>query len=171
MFELPSPVSDSSPLSEANLFDQKSLIDLWVSPTAVRSNTIAPTASYNSPSGENFPAIAVPNLASPPSSSESNSPWDVEHDAGTKRSTTRTRKRRSENSQAKVPYSKHRNSHNLIEKKYRNNLNSKIQILRDSIPSLRSATRESEEAGDGMDSDATGSRTVQKCNKVNICFS
>ncbi|KAH8772399.1 helix-loop-helix DNA-binding domain-containing protein [Hyaloscypha finlandica] len=167
LFELPSPISDSSSLSEANLFNQKSLIDLLVRPTAIRNNTIALTAPCNSPSGENFPAIATPNLASSPGSSEANSPWDVEHEAGVKRSTTRTQKRRSENSRAKVPCSKHKNSHNLIEKKYRNNLNSKIQTLRDSIPSLRSARREDEDE-DGMDSDAAGSRTVQKCNKGTI---
>jgi len=172
VFELPLPILDSSSLSTEDPFNQKSLIDPWVIPiTAFENNTnTTPTAPCNSPSGENFPAIATPSLVSSPDSSESNSPWDVvEHDVGTKRPTTmRARKQhRSENSRAKVPTCpKRQNLHNLIEKRYRNNLNSKIQTLRDSIPSLRSATTDDEEGEDGMDSDAAAEiRKVQKCNK------
>jgi hypothetical protein len=79
------------------------------------------------------------------------------------------KKHQSGNSRARSPICKSQNSHNLIEKRYRNNLNAKINTLRDSIPSLRSATKENEEGGeDGMDSDAGERRKGQKCNKVNI---
>lgn len=174
VFELPSPISDSSSLSANDPFDQNSFIDPWIISTTAFENT-TPTAPCNSPSKENSPAIATPNLASSPGSSESNSAWDVvENDVGTKRPTTmRARKQhRSENSRAKVPACpKRQNAHNLIEKKYRNNLNSRIQALRDSIPSLRSPTKENEEGEDGMDGDATAeSRKVQKCNKVIYIF-
>jgi len=164
-FGLPSPISDSSSLSAEDAFDQKSLIDLWVVPTAFENNINTSTASCNSPSGEDFPGITIPSLASSPSSSESNSPRDVEHDAGIKRPTPRARKHQPGNSRAKSPCLKPQNAHNLIEKKYRNNLNTKINTLRDNIPSLRSATKEDED----MDSDSGESRkVVRKCNKVNI---
>jgi hypothetical protein len=169
-FGLPSPISDSSSLSAEDAFDQKSLIDLWVVPTAFENNINTSTASCNSPSGEDFPGITIPSLASSPSSSESNSPRDVEHDAGIKRPTPRARKHQPGNSRAKSPCLKPQHAHNLIEKKYRNNLNCKINTLRDSIPSLRSAKKENEEGEDGMDSNAAESRKTQKCNKVNILF-
>ena len=89
---------------------------------------------------------------------------------GTQRPIKRARKHPSENSRAKSPGSKRQNAHNLIEKRYRNNLNIKINALRDSIPSLRFATKENEEDEDGMDSDAGESRKVQKCNKVSFFF-
>lgn len=83
----------------------------------------------------------------------------------------RARKHQSKNSRAKSPCSKRQNAHNLIEKRYRNNLNCKINTLRNSIPSLRSATKENEEGEDGTDSDAGESNKVQKCNKVKYIFS
>jgi hypothetical protein len=165
-FRLPSPISDSSSLSVEGPFDQKSLINPWVILTAFENNT-NPTAPCNSP-GENFRGILIPSLASSPGSSESDSPWDVEHDVEIKRPSLPARKHRSGSSRAKSPCLKPRNAHNLIEKRYRNNLNSKINTLRDSIPSLRSATKENEEGEDGMDSNAGESRRIQKCNKVNI---
>ena len=59
-----------------------------------------------------------------------------------------------------------KNSHNLIEKRYRNNLNSKINVLRHSIPSLCSTVKE-EEGEDAMDSNSGERMKAQKCNKVN----
>jgi len=164
-FGLPSPISDSSSLSAEDAFDQKSLIDLWAVPTPFENDTNTLTASCNSPSGEDFPGIMIPGLASSPSSSESNSPRDVEHDMRIKGPTPRARKHQSGNSRAKSPCLKPQNAHNLIEKRYRNNLNCKINTLRDSIPSLRSAKKENEESEDGMDSNAVESRKTQKCNK------
>ncbi|CZR68179.1 uncharacterized protein PAC_18078 [Phialocephala subalpina] len=163
-FELPSPVSDASSLTVEDRFDQKSFIDPWVIPTAFENNTNTPAAPCNSPFAENSPVISTPSLASSPGSSVSNSPWDVERDVETKKPTMRVRKHRSETSRAKSPISK-QNSHNLVEKRYRNNLNGKIHALRNSIPSLCSATKGNEEGEDGMDSDDDERRKVQKCNK------
>jgi hypothetical protein len=173
-FELPSPISDSSSLNIEDRFDdQNSFIDPWVIPTAFENNTNTPAASFNSPSEENHHTISTPSLASSPgSSSETNSSRHVERDdVETKKpTTTRVGKRhQSEKSRARSPICKSQNAHNLIEKRYRNKLNTKINALRDSIPSLRSATKGDEEGGeDGMDSDADERRKGQKCNKVNI---
>jgi len=174
-FAMPSPISDSSSLSgvEDN-FDQIPVVDPWVIPTALENNANTPTAAYNSPFEEDFSATTmIPNFASSPASSSSNSSWEPEQpDVKAKTTTMRARKQkqqqRSEKDSRAKPESpqclKRQNSHNLIEKRYRNNLNTKINTLRDCIPSLRSPTiKEDEEAEDGMDSD-TG-KQAQKCNK------
>jgi len=170
-FALPSPISDASHTPE-DRFDQKSFIDQWLIPTAFENNTTIPAAPCNSLN------LSPPSLASSPSSSESNSPWDVDRDVETKKSkptvTMRTGKGRNqscETSRGKSasPIGKQRqmNSHNQIEKRYRNNLNCKINALRDSIPSLRFAAKE-EEGEDAMDSDAGERSKLRKCNKGTI---
>ncbi|KAL5330678.1 hypothetical protein ACEPPN_000197 [Leptodophora sp. 'Broadleaf-Isolate-01'] len=166
-FALPSPISDASHLNAEDLFDQKSFIEPWLIPTAFENSTATPAALCNSPT------LSAPSLASSPSSSESNSPWDVDRDVEPKKSKStispRTVKKNqiSEISRGKSasPIGKgQKRSHNLIEKRYRNNLNSKINTLRDSIPSLRSTAKE-EEGEDAMDSDSGEMRKAQKCNK------
>ncbi|PVH68297.1 hypothetical protein DL98DRAFT_522848 [Cadophora sp. DSE1049] len=170
-FALPSPISDASPLDAEDRFDQKSFIEPWLNPTAFKKNgTPTPAAPCNSPT------LSTANLASPPSSSESNSPWNVNRDVELKKSKSpvslRTGKKNqlSETSRGKSssPIGKgQKNSHNLIEKRYRNNLNSKINALRDSIPSLCSTSKE-EEGEDAIDSDCCEMRKAQKCNKGTI---
>lgn len=167
-FALPSPISDVSFLTAEDHFDQKSFIDPWLIPTAFENSASAPAAPCNSPS------ISAPSLASSPSSMESNSPREVDQDVERKKSiptvTLRTGKGRnqppepSRGKSASPICKRQNNSHNLIEKRYRNNLNSKINTLRDCIPSLCSAVNE-EEGEDAMDSDAGERRKVQKCNK------
>jgi hypothetical protein len=169
-FELPSPTSDFSSLCGEDLFDQKPLINPWVVPTALNKNTTNPTTSWSTPSGENSPDMELPDLASPSESSGSNSPRDIKHNIKTKRLTKRGQKHPSEDCRAKSPGSLRQKPHNLIEKKYRNNLNSKIMSLRDSIPSLRS-TNENNDSENAMDSDAGESRKALKCSKVRAIFS
>ncbi|KAF1343720.1 hypothetical protein BDV97DRAFT_305703 [Delphinella strobiligena] len=56
-------------------------------------------------------------------------------------------------------------SHNVIEKRYRNNLNDKIQELRDSVPSLRAMSR----PGGGDESeDLEGLTPAHKLNKATV---
>jgi Domain of unknown function (DUF2014)/Helix-loop-helix DNA-binding domain len=56
-------------------------------------------------------------------------------------------------------------SHNVIEKRYRANLNDKITELRDSVPSLRVLTRESNGGASAHDDDIS---TGNKLNKASI---
>ena len=57
-------------------------------------------------------------------------------------------------------------AHNMIEKRYRTNLNDKIAALRDSVPSLR-MTEKKEFNGDiAMQEDLGGLEAAQKLNKV-----
>lgn len=60
-------------------------------------------------------------------------------------------------------------AHNMIEKRYRTNLNDKIAALRDSVPSLRVAAQKSEE---NSNEDLQGLAPAHKLNKVStFCFS
>ncbi|KAH8598370.1 hypothetical protein B0O99DRAFT_41806 [Bisporella sp. PMI_857] len=161
--ELPSPISDSSSHSVKDPLEQQPLTDSWVIPTTFENSTSTPSALCICPFRDNFPVIAIPSVASSPGSPEPNLPQDV--DAGTKRRTMRARKHWSENTRVKSPCSKGQNAHNLIEKRYRTNLNSKITALRDSIPSLRSAMKEDDGGEDAMDSDIGGNGKIPKCNK------
>jgi hypothetical protein len=153
-FELPSPISDFSSLSEEFPVDQESSINPWVIPSA-----LGPATS---------PAMEMHDLASPAGSSLSSSPQEPDYKPRTKRSTKQGRRNstQSNDSRATSSGSNRHNAHNLIEKRYRNNLNSKIQTLRDCIPSLRTVKEEEDEDDNDMNSDAGESRKARKCNKV-----
>lgn len=56
-------------------------------------------------------------------------------------------------------------AHNMIEKRYRTNLNDKIAALRDSVPSLRVMAKGAR--GDGEKEDLQGLTPAHKLNKVN----
>ena len=61
--------------------------------------------------------------------------------------------------------------HNVIEKRYRANLNEKITELRDSVPSLRASKkvgRQTEVASDNENEDLDGPATSTKLNKASI---
>lgn len=58
-------------------------------------------------------------------------------------------------------------AHNVIEKRYRANLNEKIAELRDSVPSLR-ATRNANGDSNEDDEDADGATPANKLNKASI---
>lgn len=66
-------------------------------------------------------------------------------------------------------------AHNMIEKRYRTNLNDKIALLRDSVPSLRVMTRKCSRGqedgddhinGDDEEEDLQGLTPAHKLNKV-----
>jgi len=163
-FGLPSPISDYSSTAEDNLMGLNQRITSWDLPTDFSNDTFITTSLYNSPSEDSSPLAMIPDSTASPESSSSNSPQNVDQDMKTKKPTKRERKPQSENGRAKSPALKRQNAHNLIEKRYRNNLNSKINSLRDCLPSLRTVKKEKDEEEDGMESDSE-SKTVRKCNK------
>jgi len=165
-FGLPSPISDYSQSEEAS-FDPSQFISPWDISTPLSKNTIntAPSAETLELLAKAFPYSASTASTSMPStpSSSSYSPKSSNNDFRAKKSTKQTRKSQSEKSQAKSPIHKTQKAHNLIEKRYRNNLNEKINALRDCIPTLRSVKKESDQDEDMEDDDAGDSKP--KCNK------
>jgi len=141
-------------------------ITCWDVPTAFSNDTFNMTSLYDTPEEESSPPVLIPDSSSSPESFSSSSPQNIDYDIKTKKPTKRDRKHQSENGRAKSPALKRQSAHNLIEKRYRNNLNSKINSLRDCIPSLRAVKKENDEDDeDGMDSDSNECKTVRKCNK------
>ena len=59
-------------------------------------------------------------------------------------------------------------SHNVIEKRYRNNLNDKIVELRNSVPALRSVNRKKKGARADDDEDLEGLTAAHKLNKATV---
>lgn len=116
----------------------------------------------------------APAQCSSPSSASSPSPSDSSSNsshAETKRSppTPRSRKSPSKSQAKPASRSKGKSSHNLIEKRYRNNLNSKIQILRDCIPALSSKRSRSASTSTSEEEEEGGEGEGEiKCNKGTI---
>jgi hypothetical protein len=132
-FELPSPISDYSSLSEEYPFDLNSFVDDCISPMALNNSPLDNAASWSTLFGEDSPTAGMDTLDAPssPESSSPSSPREIKKE----RKTVKQSRRHSP--EAKSPALGRVKSHNLIEKRYRNNLNSRIMSLRDSIPSLR----------------------------------
>jgi hypothetical protein len=166
--ELPSPISNYSSLGEEDYLDQEPLINPWVIPTAFNSDPISPTPSWSTTLGGTSLALKKSaNSTSSSESSRSNSPEYFSHDDIEIKPAPRRggRKHLSKDFLAKsTSKSGSHKSHNMIEKRYRNNLNNKIMSLRDCVPSLRKNK-------DGEDGDTGESGTSRKWNKVRDAFS
>lgn len=61
-------------------------------------------------------------------------------------------------------------AHNMIEKRYRTNLNDKIALLRDSVPSLRVISKKKSRNGGGAEEDLQGLTPAHKLNKVSFGY-
>jgi len=134
-----------------------------ISDASSRNSSIDPLSLWSVNNVENSPIMTVLDLASSPESSEASSPGDSERDSKIKKSIKRGRKRASKESPEASPTTPKNGritSHNLIEKRYRNNLNSKIISLRDSIPSLCLNER-----AESLDSDSGETKRPLRFNK------
>lgn len=60
-------------------------------------------------------------------------------------------------------------AHNMIEKRYRTNLNDKIAALRDSVPSLRVVSKKNSR-GEDVQEDLQGLTPAHKLNKVSAGY-
>ncbi len=109
--------------------------------------------------------IAMPRSSQRNSSNSSSPSMSPEpHNRKRKSSMSSTTSgQRGADSQRRGPPVK-KTAHNMIEKRYRTNLNDKIAALRDSVPSLRNAARGNEDEVDEEDLD--GLTPAHKLNKV-----
>jgi hypothetical protein len=112
----------------------------------------------------------MPDFELSPDSSDSASSPESDTNTEIKSQTAKRAKyQQSTRSKAKSLSSKHQTAHNVIEKRYRNNLNNKIAALRDSVPSLRTAAKENCSDRDSAESDLGGRNEPKKFNKVSVC--
>ncbi|KAL1592840.1 Clr6 histone deacetylase associated PHD protein-2 Cph2 [Paraconiothyrium brasiliense] len=131
-----------------------------------------------------LPSASLPPLSNPPSLHHSHSPSSI-HNARTSSSSGHTtpepasdnpKKRKSSTDDDSAPSGKKekhqppkKTAHNMIEKRYRTNLNDKIAALRDSVPSLRVMSRgagANEEDDDPEDLE--GLTPAHKLNKATV---
>ncbi|KAI5962756.1 CPH2 [Candida theae] len=126
--------------------------------TKIRSNSSS-IATYN---GEIISPLSNPTVET----SDYTSPESVQNQTVEKPPAKQTRKgSTSKVTKPKNPKNlKDKNSHNMIEKKYRTNINSKILILRDAVPALRIAAG----ADDVSVADLEGITPASKLNKASI---
>lgn len=132
-----------------------------------------------------LPSASVPPLSNPPSLQHSHSPSSVQNARTSSSSGHSTPEPASENPKKRktviddddsAPSSKKekhqppkKTAHNMIEKRYRTNLNDKIAALRDSVPSLRVMSRgagANEEDDDPEDLE--GLTPAHKLNKATV---
>jgi hypothetical protein len=113
-------------------------------------------------------AIAMPARSQSPHGSDSTSSPEPELEVEVQ-TQKRSKQQQSAKSKAKQLSSKRQTAHNIIERRYRNNLNNKIAALQDCVPSLRTKTKEKSGDIDSAESDLGGQNETQKLNKVRVC--
>lgn len=131
-----------------------------------------------------LPSASVPPLSNPPSLHHSQSPSSV-HNPRTSSSSGHStpepgadnpKKRKSSTDDDPTPAGKKerqqppkKTAHNMIEKRYRTNLNDKIAALRDSVPSLRVMSRgNGANEEDDDPEDLEGLTPAHKLNKATV---
>ncbi|KAF1981586.1 hypothetical protein K402DRAFT_398348 [Aulographum hederae CBS 113979] len=128
-----------------------------------RKSRLAPLST---PSGQHSPSSAT-NMPTSASSSHS-SPTEE----GPSLLNKKKRKSSEETSSSGTKPSKEppvkKTAHNMIEKRYRTNLNDKIAALRDSVPSLRQLSRPNGQLEDDDDEDLEGLTPAHKLNKATV---
>lgn len=114
-------------------------------------------------------AIAMPDFELSPDSSDSVSSPESDTNPEIKSQTPKRAKyQQSTRPKAKPLSFKHQTAHNVVEKRYRNNLNNKIAALRDSVPSLRTAAKENCSDRESAESDLGGQNEPKRFNKATI---
>ncbi|KAJ4305892.1 Clr6 histone deacetylase associated PHD protein-2 Cph2 [Kalmusia sp. IMI 367209] len=131
-----------------------------------------------------LPSASVPPLSNPPSLHHSHSPSSI-HNARTSSSSGHStpeptsdnpKKRKSSTDEDSAPMGRKdkqqppkKTAHNMIEKRYRTNLNDKIAALRDSVPSLRVMSRGNGQGEEEDDpEDLEGLTPAHKLNKATV---
>lgn len=152
----------------------------WNSMQAVGSNdSLSPTNPERHQVPLAAPALSTPSLQHSPSSADNVHTSPSSHsspESADAAAVIRNKKRKSsEDDELETPSSDKqppikKTAHNMIEKRYRTNLNDKIAALRDSVPSLRIISRSSNNSGDNDDDgeDLEGLTPAHKLNKATV---
>ncbi|KAI0580645.1 DUF2014 multi-domain protein [Pyrenophora tritici-repentis] len=123
------------------------------------------------------PPASTPSLQHSPTSLNNGRASSTSSHSSPEPATTNSRKRKSSESDEgddDAPSSKKgggppkKTAHNMIEKRYRTNLNDKIAALRDSVPSLRVMSRPNGTEEDDDPEDLEGLTPAHKLNKATV---
>ena len=112
----------------------------------------------------------MPDISQSPESSDSRSSSEPELEKDSQFNDKKQGRRYSQPQKTTKPKNKsllkQQTAHNIIEKRYRNNLNNKIAALRDSVPSLRITTKGDSSRGESIDGNLDERNKPHKLNKV-----
>lgn len=156
-------------------------------PTPMWSQQLGDNTLFSPPRFESngLPSASVPPLSNPPSLHHSQSPSSI-HNARTSSSSGHStpepasdnpkKRKSSTDDDDSAPTGKKekqqppkKTAHNMIEKRYRTNLNDKIAALRDSVPSLRVMSRGNGAKDEDDDpEDLEGLTPAHKLNKATV---
>ncbi|ODV68788.1 hypothetical protein HYPBUDRAFT_147327 [Hyphopichia burtonii NRRL Y-1933] len=127
-------------------------------------------ASYSNDSSSNgVTPISQPSLSSAHTSPDTHLNTKMNHESvnstnSDEDESSKPIKKPTKSKITKPTIKKDKSSHNMIEKKYRTNINSKILVLRDAVPSLRIASGN----GDTSIADLEGLSPASKLNKASV---
>ncbi|KEZ43200.1 Uncharacterized protein SAPIO_CDS4873 [Scedosporium apiospermum] len=172
--DLQTPLFDNIDTAPANPISSKSR-KIKASSTAATRNNVLEALSPTTTDEGRYPSRKRKSLASASETSSSSARSSLAPPSPplapvTSRRTSGGSSSTTERGQPK------KTAHNMIEKRYRNNLNDKIAALRDAVPSLRVAayrlengqTPEDAELEDDVTSELGGLAPAQKLNKATI---
>lgn len=167
--EFGDPQFNNEPLFEQSWTVQMDDMAHNVRPADLYTPSLSPAGTTNKLSNEQLRElrqIAMPTLTQ----SSYENPWELlpedENEVGKKRKSFAEHEEDLEPVEVRPAK---RNAHNVVEKRYRTNLNDKIAALRDAVPSLR-IEKETAVGEDGSgDGDEDGAnKSAQKMNKATV---
>jgi hypothetical protein len=134
----------------------------------LRNIAMPPHLQYHSPKSASSPDSANGELARRGGMLSSPDPADGSSKASRKRKSSMDPEDDEEDEDGDQPVKK--TAHNMIEKRYRTNLNDKIAALRDSVPSLRIMTKSARGEDTTEDREELhGLTPAHKLNKATVC--
>jgi len=154
------PVWNQNQVQEGGIFSPVS----YEQPQQPRPATT--TQPQSTPSLQHSPDSATSNIRTASTSSQS-SPEPPPPAPTAKKRKSSTDEEQGDSKGSKQPPIK-KTAHNMIEKRYRTNLNDKIAALRDSVPSLRVMSRSGNNEEDDDAEDLEGLTPAHKLNKATV---
>ncbi|KAK6881786.1 Transcription factor CPH2 [Candida tropicalis] len=158
----------SAPNNNQNYNANEDNLDIIFNPSNKRSGSTSTNSSNNDGATpiSNYSAESILTSPEPPMLKQEPVPYVKQTSSSTvvPNSASATTSTGKKTSKITKPKAKDKNSHNMIEKKYRTNINTKIMALRDAVPALRIAAG----CDDVSIADLEGLTPASKLNKASV---